>query len=72
MGLTQDQRELLSWANGVPLVRWTDGMWRGLGSQLGDDEFEQEDVRLLAKMGMLELMPVGAIITEAGRLALNT
>lgn len=68
--LTGPQREALTWADAAPLVRWSDGLWRGMGCSLSDDDHDNDDVRLLAKMGLLEMMPIGAVITEAGRRAL--
>ncbi len=53
-------RGILGWARSGPLVRWFDGLWRGLGAQRGDDDFDHEDVQALIELGVLEKTPEGA------------
>lgn len=56
--------DLLSWAMSGPLVRWPDGLWRGLGAQLGDDDFTHEEITALVNLGVLEFTSVGAILKQ--------
>lgn len=63
--LTVVQKDAVSWAHQTgALVRWSDGLWRGLGAQRGDDEFEHDDVLALTAAGVLEMTPLGAIVAH--------
>lgn len=63
--LTGVQREAFSWARQTKaLVRWPDGLWRGLGAQRGDDEFEHDDVLALTAAGILKMTPLGAVYVD--------
>ena len=39
---TAEEKAAIDWAKNGPLVRWADGLWRGLGANLGDDDFDHE------------------------------
>jgi hypothetical protein len=60
------QREIddgmIGWLRNGPLVQWPDGLWRGLGAALGDDDFETEDIKRLVHQGRAEITPVGVVL----------
>lgn len=67
--LSETQLAILFVMNGTFLRKQWDGRWmpQGAGNVSNPPLFANEDVRLLTAMGYAEMLPLGAIITEAGR-----
>jgi hypothetical protein len=62
MNFSKEQTEALAWARSTGmLVRWADGVWRGKGAAIGDDDFDTADIMELVKYGLLSLTSAGAV-----------
>jgi hypothetical protein len=58
----RDISGILGWAKSGGLVQWFDGLWRGRGAAVEDDDFEDRDVKALVAMGLLEITPAGVAL----------
>jgi hypothetical protein len=64
MKLNASQIATLFAAKQSPLVRCDDGYWRMVNINL--PAYNNDDVRILKTFCLVEMIPIGAIITEAG------